>query len=152
MQKLIMIFAVLVMLGGGAASILKWLQLGPFEGTAEEKKPKKDEPAKVAMSVDMEPLVVTIFQGNKVAALVQIEVKLETMGEKNAAHVKYVLPILTDAYLRDLHGFVPRLLKSKEKIDPEIIRQRLMVIGERTAGKGLITGVMVGNIIEQQPR
>ncbi|OHC77368.1 MAG: hypothetical protein A3B62_02830 [Rhodospirillales bacterium RIFCSPLOWO2_01_FULL_65_14] len=152
MQKLIMIFAVLVMLGGGAASVLKWLQLGPFEGTGEAKKEKKEEPAKAAIPVDMEPLVVTIFQGNKVAALVQIEVKLEAMGEKNAAHVKYLLPIITDAYLRDLHGFVPRLLKAKEKIDPEIIRQRLMLIGEKSAGKGMINAVVVGNIIEQQPR
>ena len=151
MQKLIMIFAALVMLGGGAASVLKWLQLGPFEGTGEVKK-EKEEPVKAAIPVDMEPLVVTIFQGNKVAALVQIEVKLEAMGEKNAAHVKYLLPIITDAYLRDLHGFVPRLLKAKEKIDPEIIRQRLMLIGEKSAGKGMINAVVVGNIIEQQPR
>lgn len=152
MQKLVIIFAVLVMLGGAAASILKWMQLGPFEGAPEEVKAEKEVPLETAIAIDMEPLAVTIFQGNKVAATVQIEVKLEAMGEKNAEQVKRMLPVIIDAYLRDLHGFVPRLLKAKESVDPEIIRQRLKLIGERIAGKGRINNVVVGNIVEQQPR
>jgi flagellar basal body-associated protein FliL len=152
MQKLIMIFAVLVMLGGATASALKWLQLGPFEGMQQDEKPKKEKAEKAALVIDMEPLVIPIFQENKVAALVQIEVKLEAMGEDKAAKVKYLLPLIIDAYIRDLHGFMPRMLKAKEKVDPEVLRERLLVIGARTAGKGLISNVVIGDIIEQPSR
>jgi hypothetical protein len=74
------------------------------------------------------------------------------MGEDKAAKVKYLLPLIIDAYIRDLHGFMPRMLKAKEKVDPEVLRERLLVIGARTAGKGLISNVVIGDIIEQPSR
>ena len=59
------------------------------------------------------------------------------------------MPVLTDAYIRDLHSFLPRLLRSKERIDVLIIKQRLQFIGNKVAGKGLIDNVLVQSIIDQ---
>ncbi|MBI2586092.1 MAG: flagellar basal body-associated FliL family protein [Rhodospirillales bacterium] len=147
-----MIFAVLVMLGGGTASILKWLQLGPFQELQKEEKQPKAQKIEEIITIDMDPLITTIFQENRVAALVQIELKLETQGDKRAERIKYLLPVINDAFLKDMHSFMPRLLKAEERVDAEIIRQRLQLIGDKVAGKGLIRNVVIGDIVEQPAR
>ncbi|HEX9568233.1 MAG: hypothetical protein ACREB6_14845 [Rhodospirillales bacterium] len=152
MKKIVMIFAILVMLGGGTASILKWLQLGPFQELEKKEKPKEMAKIEDTITIDMDPLVTTIFQENRVAALVQIELKLETQGDKRAERIKYLLPVIIDAFLKDMHSFMPRLLKAEERVDAEIIRQRLQLIGDKVAGKGLIRNVVVGDIVEQPVR
>ena len=152
MKKIVMIFAILVMLGGGTASILKWLQLGPFQELEKKEKPKEMAKIENTITIDMDPLVTTIFQENRVAALVQIELKLETQGDKRAERIKYLLPVIIDAFLKDMHSFMPRLLKAEERVDAEIIRQRLQLIGDKEAGKGLIRNVVVGDIVEQPVR
>jgi len=152
MKKIVMIFAILVMLGGGTASILKWLQLGPFQELEKKEKPKEMAKIENTITIDMDPLVTTIFQENRVAALVQIELKLETQGDKRAERIKYLLPVIIDAFLKDMHSFMPRLLKAEERVDAEIIRQRLQLIGDKVAGKGLIRNVVVGDIVEQPVR
>ena len=152
MKKMIMIFAFLVMLGGGTASMLKWLQLVPFQELEPKEKPKEMAKVEDTVTIDMEPLVTTLFQENRVAALVQIEYKLETLGGKKAERVKYLTPVIGDAFLKDMHSFIPRLLKAEERIDAETIRQRLKLIGDRVTGKGLISDVVIGDIIEQPAR
>lgn len=152
MKKIVMIFAVLVMLGGGTASILKWMQLGPFKELQKAEKPKRKKAVEAVISIDMDPLVTPIFQANKVAALVQIEYKLETQGDKKAERIKYLTPVLNDAFLKDLYSFIPRMLKAEERVDPEVIKQRLRLIADKVAGKGVVSNVVVGNIIEQPAR
>ncbi len=152
MKKIVMIFAALVMLGGGTASILKWLQIGPFQESKKEEKQAKAQKVEEAFTIDMDPLVTTIFQENRVAALVQIELKLETVGDKKAERIKYLLPVINDAFLKDMHSFIPRLLKAEERLDSDIIRQRLQLIGDKVVGKGMIRNVVVGDIVEQPVR
>ena len=150
MKKLLLIFGLLVMLCGGSVSTLKFLNLGPFKGGDEvvEEKPE-EEVDDTTLFVDMEPLAIPIFQGNRVAATVQIEVKLATNGKDNVKRIKRIMPVITDAFVRDLHSFMPRLLKAEERIDVLIIKQRLQIISNKVAGKGLIKNVLVQSVIEQ---
>ena len=150
MKKLLLIFGLLIMLGGGTVSSLKFLNLGPFKGDEVVEEDKQEEEVDdTTMFVDMEPLAIPIFQGNRVAATVQIQVKLETNGKDNVKKIKRIMPIITDAFVRDLHSFMPRLLKAEERIDVLIIKQRLQLIGDKVVGKGLIKNVLVQSVIEQ---
>ena len=150
MKKLILLFLMLLLLIGGTAGALMLLELGPFE-------PKKGEVKKVILKqkkdttifIDMDPLAIPIFQGNKVAATIQILVKLETNSEDNAEIIKNRMPVITDAFVRDLHSFMPRLLKAKERVDVLIIKQRLKMVADKVAGKGLIQNVLVQSILNQ---
>ena len=135
---------------GGTIGLLKFLEIGPF-------KPKKGEVKKVVIKevvdttvfIDMEPMAIPIFQGNRVAATVQIQVKLETNNENKAERIKEMMPIIIDAFVRDLHSFMPRLLRAEERIDILIIKQRLQLIGDKVTGKGTISNVLVQSIIDQ---
>ena len=149
MKKLLLIFGLLVMLCGGTVSALKFLKLGPFQGEeVVEEKPEEQVEATI-LFVDMEPLAIPIFQGNRVAATVQIEVKLVTNSKDNVERIKQIMPIITNAFVRDLHSFMPRLLKAEERIDVLIIKQRLQLISNKVAGKGLIKNVLVQSVIDQ---
>ena len=140
----------LLFLIGGTIGLLKFLEIGPF-------KPKKGDLKKVVIKevvdttvfIDMEPMAIPIFQGNRVAATVQIQVKLETNNENKAERIKEMMPIIIDAFVRDLHSFMPRLLRAEERIDILIIKQRLQLIGDKVTGKGTISNVLVQSIIDQ---
>ena len=135
---------------GGTIGLLKFLEIGPF-------KPKKGDVKKVVIEevvdttvfIDMDPMAIPIFQGNRVAATVQIQVKLETNNENKAERIKEMMPINIDAFVRDLHSFMPRLLRAEERIDILIIKQRLQLIGDKVTGKGTISNVLVQSIIDQ---
>jgi flagellar basal body-associated protein FliL len=149
MKKILLIFGLLVMLCGGTVSALKFLKLGPFQGEeVVEEKPEEQVEATI-LFVDMEPLAIPVFQGNRVAATVQIEVKLVTNSKDNVERIKQIMPIITNAFVRDLHSFMPRLLKAEERIDVLIIKQRLQLISNKVAGKGLIKNVLVQSVIDQ---
>jgi flagellar basal body-associated protein FliL len=149
MKKLVLIFALFLMLIGGTTSALKFLRLGPFQGDEIVEETQEEQVDDTTLFVDMEPLAIPIFQGNRVAATVQIQVKLETNGERNVEKIKTIMPVITDAFVRDLHSFMPRLLKAEERIDVLIIKQRLQLIGNKVAGKGLIKNVLVQSVIDQ---
>ncbi|HIC28807.1 MAG TPA: hypothetical protein EYO85_05090 [Rhodospirillales bacterium] len=97
----------------------------------------------------MDPLALPIFQGYRVAATIQIQIKLETNNQNKADEIKEKMPILTDAFIRDLHSFIPRLLKEKERVDVLIIKQRLQMVSDRVLGRDVVSNVLVQSIIDQ---
>jgi len=148
MKKLIIIIALLVMLTGAAIAALKTLSLGPFKDQVKAAKVKEIK-ADTAIFIDMEPLGIPIFRGNKVIATIQIQVKPETGNEDNSDRIKRRLPVSRDAVIRDLHSFMPRLLKAKERVDVLVVKQRLQYISDKVAGKGLIKNVLVQFVLDQ---
>ena len=152
MKKLGILFCLLLMLVGVSMTSLKYLKVGPFEGTEEVEEEIEKPSEDTTKFVDMDPLAISIFQGNAVAAIVQIQVKLETNGDDNVIKIKRLMPVINDAFLSDLHSFLPRLLKAEERIDMLIIKQRLQLISDRVAGKGLIKNVLVQSVIDRPLR
>ncbi len=52
------------------------------------------------------------------------------------------MPSLKNNNIRDLHAYVPRLLRKPKDLDMASLKRRLFVFGERAIGKGLIDGVL----------
>ena len=150
MKKIIVILAALFILVGGAVATLKWLGLGPFENseTAETEEAPDKDPGMQTIFVDMEPIMVQLLKGNAVAMTVEVQVKIETEGQDNAIFLTRQMPKISDAFVRDLYAFMPRMLKTKKRIDVLILKQRLQVVGERLMGKGLIKDILVQSEID----
>lgn len=150
MKKLMVMFAIFLMIAGGTVSSMKWFEVGPFENPKVEKVVKEEvEEVGKALFVDMEPLTVSIFDGNKVAATIQLEVKLQTRGQDNIITIKRNLPKFKDAFLADLHQFVPRMLREIERIDPLTIKRRLQIVADRVGGKGMVDDVLIQSLLDQ---
>jgi flagellar FliL protein len=147
----------LFLIGGSTAAYFSGL-LDPMidwvSGTEGEEKEEssisnKQPEDKIKIIIKMDPLAIPVFQGNSVAATVQINIKLETDDENKAERINKILPIIADAFISDLHGFMPRLLKKKKEIDYIIIKQRLQLIANKVAGTGTISNIIAESINDQ---
>ena len=148
MKRLTIAFAVLMMLTGVTISVMKSMGIGPFansESTDEEVVDRSNDPPRF---MDLAPLVITVFHGEKVATTIHIQLKLEVIGEDNEAKVSRMMPRLNDAFLRDLHAFIPRLLRKHERVDVIIVKKRLQMIAAKVAGKDSISSVLIQSITD----
>ena len=153
MKKIVIAVAVIVMLAGGTFGVLKWLGIGPFgDGDVVEVEATGTTPGEPPSFVTMDVLVIPIFQGDKVAATVQIQLKLEAADVESASEIARLLPRLSDAFLRDLYGFIPRHLRKEEHLDVALIKDRLQLVGDKVAGPGVIKSVLVQAVLENPVR
>lgn len=150
MKKLILtVFAVVLMFSGGTIGVMKWMELGPFapppaEGEeAPAPRPKSGAPARF---VDAEPLNVTVIEGNRPRTVLQISIKLEVATEKDASFVQRRMVRFTDAALRDLYDFLPRLLREVDRIEISLLKDRLQLIADKTFGKGIVKEVLIQSV------
>lgn len=148
MKKLVIAFAFILMIAGGTISVLKWLEIGPFAPNGEVDVVDQVDPGEPPRFIDMDPLSIPIFQGDKVAATIQIQFMLEAVGADNEAKITRLLPRLGDAFLRDLYSFIPRLLKKEERISVVIIKQRLQMIADEVTGPGIIDDILVQSVVD----
>ncbi len=149
MKKFLVIFASLLMIAGTTTSSLKFMEIGPFASEKKvEKKVEEDEDIVKSIFIDMEPILIPIFKDNAPAAKIQIQIKLETKSTENAIKIQRMMPRISDTFVQDLHGFMPRLLKQHERIDVFILKQRLKLISDRKFGKGLVEDVLVQSVVD----
>jgi len=153
MKKIIIIVVFLLVLVGGAVAAMKFLGIGPMFATEGEKAAGEEAPpAEPPRFVDLEPLIIPLFQGDKLAGTVNIQLKLETIGADNEKALVRLLPRLNNAFLVDMHGYVPRLFKKEERLDIEAIRTRLQYVGDKIAGEGVIGNVLVQSVVDAPPK
>ena len=153
MKKIVIAVAVVLMLTGATVSVLKFLGIGPFgDGDVVETEATGTTPDEPLHFVTMDVLVIPIFQGEKVAATVQIQLKLEAADVESASKIARLLPRLSDAFLRDLYGFIPRHLRKEERLDVALIKDRLQLVGDKVAGPGVIKSVLVQAVLENPGR
>ncbi len=153
MKRIVIAVAVVLMLAGGTISVLKFLGIGPFgDGDVVEIVATGTTPGEAPNFITMDVLVISIFQGDKVAATVQIQLKLEAADVDSASEIVRLLPRLGDAFLRDLYGFIPRHLRKEERLDVALIKDRLQLVGDKVAGPGVIKSVLVQALLENPNR
>ena len=145
-----MVFAVVLMFSGGTVGVMKWMQFGlfappPAEEGEEPAAPKR-KAGYVPRFVDAEPLNITIIQGNRARTVLQISVKLEVESESDSALVRRQMVRFTDAALRDLHDFIPRLLREVDRIEIGLLKERLQLIADKTYGKGMVKQILIQSV------
>lgn len=147
MKIVVVALVVLMMLAGGSFSVLKWMQVGPFAPEPDATEVVvSDEPP---VFIDLDPLLINIFQGNSVATTVQISVKVEALGSDNADLIKESIPKITDYFLRDLHAFLPRIMTDDDtRIDIFVIKKRLKLMADRLYPDGRINDVLIQSVSE----
>jgi len=149
MKKIIISIFIIMLLSGATVSVMKWLKLGPFAEPTEMM--EKTAPVKKIVQstfLDMEPLVIPLYNGNKAIATVQIQVKLEVLGKENSIKVQRIMTRIKDKFLSDLYAFLPRLIKQEERIKVSILKERLKIMAGIVAGPDLINDVLVQSVQE----
>jgi hypothetical protein len=150
LKKIGIIIAIIIIIAGGTVGVLKWLQIWPFSPNAVVVKEAPPPPPPIFVAMD--PLLIPVFSGDKVAATFQIQFKLETTGKKNEDKITELLPRLNDIFLRDLYVFIPRLLRKNQNIDVPVIKRRLQLLADKLAGKGVINAILIQSLSDIQRR
>ena len=148
MKRFVILVAFLLIAAGVAVGGMHYMQVGIFE-------PPPSEQSQPVVSlepptfIDMDPLAVNVFDGTNVTATVMIIIKLQTIGEDNTSFVRKNLPRLSDAFLQDLHSFVPRLLKRGDSgIDVFVLKKRLKLVADRVYPDSPVNDVLIQAINE----
>ena len=152
MKKVMVILAALFILTAASVAALKWLELGPFDNSevTDVEDETKEKPRLPTITVDMETIQFPILKEGVVGATAQIQIKFETEGLDNASVLKRKMPKIHDAFFRDLFGFLPRILQSKDRIDDKILKQRLQIISERIVEKTTIKRILLQYQLDNQ--
>ena len=150
-KKVVIIFSVFLMLSGGTVSVLKFLQIGPFEQVSQEDLKAEEEaiPDVPPVVIAMDDLYISILAEDRVAATVMIKLNLEVIGKENEEKVTKLLPRLGDSFFKDLYVFIPRVIRRQNKLNTDILTERLMMIGEKVMGPNVINNVIIEEVNER---
>ncbi len=150
MKKLVIAFAVLFLLAGGTASILKYLAVGPFAKSATPGvgDNAKVEKAKVSehkrpLYITMDPIQVPVFQNDTVAGTILINYKIEVLNTTDQSKVAAAKRQLGDALIKDFSYYIPRTLRNNKTLDVTLIKYRIILVAERVLGKGVVNDALI---------
>ena len=102
-----------------------------------------------ALFIDMAPVMINVMQSGSILTTIQLELKIETAGRDNIIKIKRMLPIYRDAFVKDLHSFVPRMLSELERLDLPTLKQRMQLVANKVAGEtGIVRGVLIQSILD----
>ncbi len=156
MKKLGVIAAVLILLAGGTIAVMTWMgydvlaMLLGGEQTSETGAPPAEEPAEPPRFVDVAPIVVPLLDGKRMVAAVSIEVKLQAVDAEAETLLRRLMPKISDAFLRDMYAYLPRILKADNEIDPEMLKDRLLLlVAKATGNPDLVTDLTVSARVDQ---
>jgi len=145
-KKIVIIFAVLLMLSGGTISVLKWLQIGPFSNSLEVE--EKTTPVDPPVTIKMDKLSIPIFAEDRIAATILIELKVEAIGLENQDMITKLLPRLSDAFFKDLYVFIPQLIRRKIKLTTRILSERMQKVADKVFGPDILHKVIIVKVTD----
>ena len=106
----------------------------PAQADDDAKAPKH----KVTQSdsyVEIEPMYATILDGDRPVGLLMVGVGLDVPDAKLRDDVTRVMPVLRDAYLRNLMSFSATTVRSWKQPDVTVIADRLQGVTDRALGR-----------------
>ena len=148
MKKIFVGFIVLICILSGAVGAMKWMELGPFANPNAEKPAPKRPSKGDAKFVEMTPLLINVLGNDKVLGNFQFELKLEVWNSDHYGEVRKKLPILKDAFFKDLHTFIPRMLKEQDQLNLGVLQQRLQLRADLVICKGIVQSVLIQSVVD----
>ena len=121
------ILALVALLGGGLAARA---EDAPKAQKAPEHKTTQSE-----SYIMLDPIYTTIVADNRVAGMLMIGAGLDVPNEHLREEVTRSLPVLRDAYIRNLMTFTANVVRTDTQPDVEMIADRLQAVTDRALKK-----------------
>lgn len=146
---ILIVVAFLLMIGAVIGGLYFWGidPLAQFNALIGKQPPGAVAEAPVAVPptyVDFGLLVVPVIRDREVKKQAEMIIRLQVPPDRKAM-VANRLPRLQAAFLEDMLGFLPNVVRDHQPLDIEAVRRRLVMVGERTMGAGNISDVLVEN-------
>ena len=161
MKKILMLLVLLIMLMGGVVGGLYYWGIDPLalaglkkgDITAKAKEAAAAAAAAIPVTppsfVDFGVLVVPVVQNHEVRSQADLVIRLQVPANKTEEVAKY-LPRLQAAFTEDMMEFVPKVLHDYGQLDMGALTKRLIEVGARVYGPGVIENVIIENMMYHQ--
>lgn len=150
MKKVIILIVLLLLAGGGVLGGLAVMGMGPlapYVAASPEVASTTPPPPPAARLIDMDTMGIPVIEGSTVTGRLFLNLQLDVAPE-NADKIKAIMPRVQSAFLQDLLVYLPRHMRERDKLDPVLLQQQLLLVARRVAG-GKIRSVLIKNYIEQ---
>jgi hypothetical protein len=120
------------------AAILAWLSLAGYSALAADDNPAKAAEHKVTQSKSylmVDPIYATILADDRPVGLLMIGVGIDAPEGGLRAEVSRAMPILRDAFLRNLTAFAATQVRTNRQPDVGVIADRLQAVADRALGR-----------------
>lgn len=151
MKRIIIIVLVIALLGGGAAAASIFLHVGPLANLMKPKEPPKPPPAPPPPAHDEAPVgsfVIPVIQDHGIGRSLGMDIALDIM-QSDKSKIDAQMPRIINAFTLALYEIVPSHSDSHSAADKKAIHDRLMAVGDRIVGKGLIQDVVIKSIYDR---
>lgn len=99
--------------------------------------------------VELQPIILSVFEGNEVSRQARIALALELASGKTAGDIEPLKPRLLDAFIGELNGIYEERRHADRVIDPAVIKPRLLETATRILGPGVVKDVLIQQAFER---
>ncbi len=108
--------------------------LGAEDGPKKQKAPEH-KTTQSESYIQLDPIYTTIVSDNRAAGMLMISTGLDVPDAHLREMVEHSLPVLRDAYVRNLMTFTANVVRTDEQPDVGVIADRLQAVTDRALKK-----------------
>lgn len=105
------------------------------DGGGADKKGSKHKVTQSESYMTMDPIYATIVAGDRPAGLLMVGIGLDVPNEKLRAEADHAMPVLRDAYVRNMMAFAATQVRTSRQPDVTVIADRLQRVTDRALGR-----------------
>lgn len=143
MKRAVLLFLVILLLGGGGIAVWKvglpWLEQRRAEEAA-------NAPPPTPSYVTLDPFIVPLIREGVVTRHLTLAIKLEVRDDESLAELEGRIPELRDAFLSELYGLYSLRYVQEHAEELDFTKQRLIKAGNSLLGREVVTGILVTGI------
>ncbi|MEE9302083.1 MAG: hypothetical protein V3V17_13310 [Alphaproteobacteria bacterium] len=140
-KKLVVVFVLLLAIGGGALGVTKFLD--------GEEDPLLAPQAEVGF-LRLKPLFAPIVRHRQFEGYVVLSLELELASHDDLSYVDHRMKSLRDAFVQDLHLQAVGRRTDAPSIDLRELKKRFLVLSEEVLGPGIVTDILVQSVMERR--
>jgi flagellar basal body-associated protein FliL len=118
-----------------AAVLLAGLPARAAEDGAKKQKAPEHKTTQSESYIQLDPIYTTIVADNRAAGMLMVGAGLDVPDEGLREVVTHSLPVLRDAYIRNLMTFTANVVRTDEQPDVGMIADRLQAVTDRALKK-----------------
>ena len=148
---IIAVVVVLLLAGGGGAFYYFSDDLGLFGSGTEKVDETASEESSGAEPIFLafETLAIPVIRNNRVQKHLQLRITLEMASTSARSDVEERVPVVRDAFIRDLADYYAFQTTDEPTVNIEAIKKRLKRAADRAVGTGKVRNVLIQAALER---
>jgi flagellar basal body-associated protein FliL len=111
------------------------LAISPARADGDDQKGAKHKVTQSKSYLMIDPIYTTIMASDRPAGMLMIGIGIDVPDEKLRSEAEHSMPVLRDAYVRNLMSFAATQVRTSTQPDVTVIANRLQAVTDRALGR-----------------